>query len=121
MLEKSRTNEQVDNYIAELPEEIQDITNALREIILDTSPNLIEEYKWSMPNYSQNGLVFYLQAAKKHVNLGFHKGIELEDEDIHNVLLGTGKAMRHIRILKMEDIHLDQIKPLLEAALENAK
>ncbi|HLU21683.1 MAG TPA: DUF1801 domain-containing protein, partial [Bacillaceae bacterium] len=52
--------------------------------------------KWSMPNYSYNGLVCYLQASKKHVNLGFHKGNELVEKDTHNLLEGTGKTMRHV-------------------------
>jgi hypothetical protein len=118
MIENVRTMEAVDQYIVGLPEDMQNISNALRKIILDASPELIEEYKWSMPNYSCNGLVCYLQASKKHVNLGFHKGNELKDKDIHNVLQGTGKTMRHIRIKKMEDIQRDVITPLIEAALE---
>jgi hypothetical protein len=118
MIENVRTMEAVDQYIVDLSEDIQNITNALRKIILDSSLELIEEYKWSMPNYSCNGLVCYLQASKKHVNLGFHKGNELEDKDIHNVLQGTGKTMRHIRIKKMEDIQRDVITPLIEAAVE---
>ena len=95
-----RTIEEVDRYIEELPEDIQNMTIALRKIILDASPKLIEEYKWSMPNYSYKGFVCYLQTAKKHVNLGFQKGNELEEKDVNHLLQGTGKNMRHIRIKK---------------------
>ena len=92
MMEKnSRTIEIVDQYIANLSGEIQVITQALREMILQVSTDLREEYKWSMPNYSYNGLVCYLQASKKHVNLGFHKGNELEKMDSHRLLQGSGK------------------------------
>lgn len=118
MVEKVRTIEEVDQYILNLPEEIQEITKALRKIILDASPNLIEEFKWSMPNYSSNGLVCYLQASKKHVNLGFHKGNELEEHDTKKVLQGSGKTMRHIRIKKLEDIQPEVITSLIEVAIE---
>lgn len=64
MDQKARTNEEVDPYIKKLPEEIQRIVLALREIILESSPKRIEEYKWSMPNYSYNGVVCYIQPAK---------------------------------------------------------
>lgn len=101
----------------DLPDDIQNITEKLREIIFSTSSDLIEEFKWSMPNYSYKGLVCYLQPAKKHVNLGFHKGNELEDKDIHNLLQGTGKTMRHIKIEKMEDIQLDSFVSLIRAAM----
>lgn len=113
-----RTIKEVDQYISNLPDDVQAITDSLREIILNSSPKLEEEYKWSMPNYSYKGLACYLQASKKHVNLGFQKGNELEGKDIHNLLQGTGKTMRHIRIKKMEDIKPEIFTSLIQAALE---
>lgn len=113
-----RTIKEVDRYIENLPEDIQEITNSLREIILNSSPELIEEYKWSMPNYSFKGLACYLQASKKHVNLGFHKGNELEEIDVYHLLQGTGKTMRHIRLTKMEDIKLEIFTSLIQSAME---
>jgi hypothetical protein len=117
MAAKVRTIEEVDQYILELPDEIQNITVALRKLILDSSAELNEEYKWSMPNYSYNGLVCYLQTAKKHVNLGFHKGNELQETDTDNLLQGTGKTMRHIRIKKLEDIKPETFTTLIQAAI----
>jgi hypothetical protein len=116
-IDERKINE-VDQYVMNLPNEIQEITNSLREIILHSSPELQEEYKWSMPNYSYNGLVCYLQASKKHVNLGFQKGNELEEKDKHNLLQGTGKNMRHIRIHKKEDIRPDIFTSLIQSAME---
>nr|WP_245402479.1 DUF1801 domain-containing protein [Psychrobacillus psychrodurans] len=100
-----------------LPDDIQSITKVLREIILAASPALVEEYKWSTPNYSYKGLVCYLQTAKKHVNLGFHKGNELVEKDINNLLQGSGKTMRHIRITKMEDIQSETFISLIQTAI----
>jgi len=114
---KERTIKEVDLFILDLPEDIQNIAKALRKIILATSLELVEEYKWSMPNYSYRGLVCYLQTAKKHVNLGFQKGNELEEEDVNNLLQGTGKTMRHIRITKMEDIQSEAFTTLIQAAM----
>jgi hypothetical protein len=117
-LEKVRTIEEVDQYISELPEDIQNITTALRKIILDASQDLVEEYKWSMPNYTYNGLVCYLQASKKHVNLGFHRGVELQDKDTNQFLQGSGKGMRHIRIKKLEEIQPDVFNEFIKAAMD---
>lgn len=113
-----RTIKEVDQYISNLPDDVQAITDSLRKIILNSSSKLKEEYKWSMPNYSYKGLACYLQASKKHVNLGFQKGNELEGKDIHNLLQGTGKTMRHIRIKKMKDIQPEVFTSLIQAALE---
>ena len=114
----NRTIKEVDQYIANLPEDIQEITDSLRKIILNVSSELEEEYKWSMPNYSYKGLACYLQASSKHVNLGFQKGNELEEKDIHNLLQGTGKTMRHIRVKKIEEIKPEVFTSLIQAALE---
>lgn len=117
-MEKTRTIESVDNYILNLPEDIQNIATELRKIILDASPNLVEEYKWSMPNYSYNGLVCYLQASKKHVNLGFHRGTDLHEMDTNQLLQGSGKGMRHIRVKKIEEIQTEVFTEFIKAATE---
>lgn len=117
MINKERTIKEVDEWLEGLPENIQKMTLVLRKLILDASPKLKEEYKWSMPNYSNNGLVCYLQTAKKHVNLGFHQGIELEEIDVHHLLQGSGKTMRHIQIKKMEDIQPDLFTSFIQAAV----
>lgn len=81
MVDKLREFEQVNQFISDLPKAIQDITVALRKIILNSSPELKEEFKWSMPNYTFNGLVCYIQTAKDHVNFGFHRGNVLQDKE----------------------------------------
>lgn len=118
MNKETRTNEEVTRLIQELPENIQEMMTALRKLILGVSPKLIEEYKWSMPNYSHKGLVCYLQPSKKHVNFGFQRGNELEEKDKHQILQGSGKTMRHIRINKMEDIQPESFSALIQEAMQ---
>jgi len=108
----------VDEYIEALPEEkIQEITNTLRDLLFETSGNFVEEIKWGMPSYGLDGNICYLQPSKKHVNLGFYLGANLKDED--NLLEGTGKQMRHIRIKKSEEIVPEKIKALIQEAIEH--
>lgn len=118
MNSEKRTVVEVDHFIGNLPEEIQEITEALRNIILDASPLLLEEYKWSMPNYSYKGLVCYLQTAKKHVKLGFHKGNLLQEGVGKEILEGTGKTMKYITLKKMEDLQPEVYTKLILAAME---
>lgn len=117
MTYKLRRNEKVDQLIVNLPEDMQNIANSLRTIILESSPKLIEEYKWSMPNYSYNGLVCYIQTAKNHVNLGFFRGTELQEKDMNNLLQGTAKMMRHIKIKKIDDIQPEAFASLIQEAV----
>lgn len=117
MVNKKRNTEEVDQFISELPKDIKGITTTLRKIIFESSQELTEEFKWSMPNYSYTGLVCYLQPAKKHVNLGFHRGNELLEKDENKLLQGTGKTMRHIRIKKLEEIQTEAITLLIKDAM----
>lgn len=99
-----------------MPKNIQEIIICLRNLIFETSENFKEEIKWGMPSYGVNGNVCYLQPSKDHVNLGFYFGASLVDKD--NLLEGTGKQMRHIRIKKIEEIKPEEYKALIQAAIE---
>ena len=84
----------------------------VREIVHDTVRGVREEYKWSRPVFS-NGVDFlYLKTAKAYVTVGFFNFHKLDDPD--NLLEGTGKDMRHIKIKKAEDVN----EPLLRKWLE---
>ncbi|MDN4491938.1 DUF1801 domain-containing protein [Ureibacillus aquaedulcis] len=118
MSNENRTIIEVDQFIEGLPEEIQEITSMLRKIILEASREIVEEYKWSMPNYSYKGLVCYLQTAKEHVKLGFHKGNQLQEGVGKDFLEGTGKTMKYITLKKKEDIKPEVFTTLILAAME---
>ncbi len=75
-MEPVQTKE-VDQFIEHIDDHTKEITKSLRELIFQTSPNITEEMKWGKPCYIENGLVCYLQTAKK---------------------------MRHIRIKQLDDI-----------------
>jgi len=85
----TRENLEVTKLIETLPSHIQETVAHLRKLIFKSSPEIIEEIKWSKPSYSQNGLVCYIAPAKNHVNLGFYQGSDLSDTE--GVLRGTGK------------------------------
>jgi hypothetical protein len=104
MTDEIRTIKEVDQFIDTLPTDIQNLVVALRGIILNSSPKLVEEFKWSMPNYTYNGLVCYIQTASKHINFGFHKGNGLGNKDYNKLLLGAGKALRYFKVRSIEDI-----------------
>lgn len=50
-----------------------------------------------------------------HVNLGFNFGVRLPDED--NLLQGTGKLIRHIRIHSLSDLRRNPVKKLVRSAI----
>jgi hypothetical protein len=68
----------VSAYIASLPGWSQEICKKLRAILLSTSPELAEEWKWG-PHYSSNGMVCGYGAFQKHVKLTFFNGAGMQD------------------------------------------
>lgn len=107
---------QVDEFIEQLENPVQDIVSELRTLVFEAYPEMDEGFKWDKPSYAKEGLVCYMQTAKGHVNFGFYRGAELRDES--NLLEGDGKKMRHVRLNRTDDIQNDELKLLIWDAVE---
>lgn len=59
----------------------------------------------------------YVNAFTLHVNLGFFHGAELPDP--HEILQGSGKLMRHVKLRPGEAQHDEAISNLIEAAYQD--
>lgn len=56
----------------------------------------------------------YLSISKDHINIGFMYGAELPDPG--NLLDGTGKLLRHVRIIELEQLSDPALHDLLQVA-----
>jgi hypothetical protein len=89
----------------------------LRRIILEASPELVEEWKWGSPVWSHNGLVCSAGAFKGYVKLNFFKGASLKDpKRLFNAGLGA-KTMRAIDFNLGDKIDAPAVKALVRAAV----
>ena len=103
----------VDEYIELQKSPQKEICLNLRSILLETYPDILEEMKYGVPYY---GNKYYIVALKSHVNLGFTiKGLTKEEIDL---LEGTGKTTRHIKIESLEEVDKEYIKNLLKMVME---
>lgn len=102
-------DKKVSEYIEKQKSPQKEICQQLREIILNTFPNIKEEMKYGVPYY---GNKYYIVALKVHVNLGFSIK-NLTKEEIA-LLEGSGKTTRHIKINTLEDIDEKKIIKLLK-------
>ncbi len=59
----------VDAYIAEFPPATQTLLNQLRNIILDSAPDIEELISYKMPAYKRKGLIAWYAAYSKHIGL----------------------------------------------------
>ena len=92
-------DKRVNSYIEKLPSPQREICMQVRQIILDTAPQLQESFKNGVPWYED---LFYLVGLKHHVNVGFAiKNLSSEELALFQ---GRGKLMRHVKIASLDDI-----------------
>ena len=104
----------VETYIEKQKSPQKEILQRLRKIILDTFPETTEEMKWGVPSFYKGS--FYIVALKDHVNLGFSiKNLSAKELALFE---GTGKTMRHIKILTLQEIDETKIVHLLKLVAE---
>ncbi|MDB5978959.1 MAG: hypothetical protein JWR07_5719 [Nevskia sp.] len=61
----------------------------------------------------------YVNAFKAHVNVGFFRGAEISDPD--GLLEGTGKFMRHVKLMPGRDVNAAALVKLIGTAYADMK
>jgi hypothetical protein len=61
----------------------------------------------------------YTNVFTAHVNVGFFRGAELADPD--GLLVGTGKRMRHVKLMPENEINANALTKLIETAYVDMK
>jgi len=97
-----KENEKVNGYISDSPPEQQEVLETLRRLIHKTIPETTEDLKWGMPVFTKTKIFTYLRSTKNHVALGFYNLERINDSQ--ELLEGTGKNMKHLKIKKVTDI-----------------
>lgn len=110
-------SKQIDEMIASISDWRGDLLADLRRLINETEPNLTEDWKWSVPVWTKNGLICAISAFKDHVKINFFKGAHLPDPThIFNSGLDS-KDHRSINFAKNEVVNKDAIQKLIRAAV----
>ena len=119
-----KDNQEFEKAIENFSNEIKEIARATRKIIYSIYPDLVEVV-WIRQKNIGFGIgpkkktqhFCYIMPASKHVNLGFNYGAELEDPK--NLLEGTGKLFRHIKIRKLSDLENPDLQEILKLSVSN--
>ena len=59
----------IDEYIAQFPEDVQVILKNIRSTIRKAAPKAAETIKYQMPTFTLNGNLIHFGAYKKHIGL----------------------------------------------------
>jgi hypothetical protein len=112
-------SEKVDRLIAGLTDWRGKTFAGIRKCILETDPEIIEEWKWmGSPLWSLGGMIAVANAHKGKVKLTFAYGAELPDPDkLFNAGL-EGNARRAIDFFEGDKINARALKNLVRAAVD---
>ncbi len=106
----------VDDYIAHLRGWQREVVTTIRTIIKANAPDAEESILWSQPVFALNGPMCYVKAFSDHVNFGFWRGTELDDE--LNLLTGDVTMMRHITLKSAKDIKREKFEQMVRQAVK---
>ena len=106
----------IDARIKELDDWRGKTLSHVRALIKQADPEVIEEWKWSVPVWSHDGLICTGETYKSAVKLTFAKGASLRDPSgLFNSSL-EGNVRRAIDIHEGDEIDEDALKTLIRAA-----
>ena len=89
----------------------------LRALVKEADPEVVEEWKWSVPVWSHDGLICTGETYKSVVKMTFAKGAALKDPaGLFNSSLG-GNTRRAIDFREGEKISEKALKALVRAAV----
>lgn len=107
-------------------EHLRPMAEKLKETVLEIHPETCEVVRLGDkaatygvgPKKMSEGYVYIMPHAS-WVNLGFYKGVALNDEN--GLLEGTGKNLRHIKVKTLEQAESPKVKELIVLAVEERK
>jgi len=116
-MSKVKKGETIDAWIERQPPGQGEILSKARRLVRETLPGIRETVKWSQPCYgfeARGMWVAALASHKDHVNLQLARGAELMDPE--DIVEGTGKSVRHIKLCPGETFPKEALAKLLKAA-----
>lgn len=94
--------------------------SALRRLMKKTAPTLTESVKWGNGCWlGEEWPVAFLHAKDDHLQFGFFGGTGLSDPA--NLLKGTGKHVKHIKIYAIGDINEAAFARLIRQAVRHER
>ncbi len=107
----------IDERIASLGGWRGEMLAALRSLVHEADPDIVEEWKWSNPVWSKDGIVCTGEAYKSVVKMTFPKGASLADpKGLFNASL-EGNVRRAIDFKEGDKLDKAALKALFRAAI----
>ena len=110
----------IEVWMREHSDELGAIAQRWFEVMRDGGDDVRELLHDGHPTACVGDAAFgYVNAFKAHVNVGFFRGAEIADPQ--NLLEGTGKFMRHVKLRPESDIDPTALTKLIKTAYADMK
>lgn len=106
----------IDGRLAELGDWRRETLARLRALIKVADPDVVEEWKWSVPVWSHDGVICTGETYKSAVKLTFAKGASLDDPSGLFTSSLDGKVRRAMDVRQGETVDAEAFKTLVRAA-----
>ncbi len=115
--EGQSASELISKRIAELGDWRGQTLNRMRKLIQEADPDVVEEWKWTHPVWSHDGIICTGESYKKAVKLTFANGASLKDPArLFNSSL-EGNVRRAIDIHEGQSVDESAFKALIRQAV----
>lgn len=124
-IRKHRTKAEINAFLADYSANVQTIARRARALIFNVAPNVIEQIDSSakLPGYgyaeTYKDTLCVIMPTKSGVNLGLPRGADMPDPA--NLLQGTGKRARHIKLTDVAQVDDPGLRSLLELAVATTR
>lgn len=111
---------QTKEFLSQYPAEIASLASKACNFVAAIAPDVVERVQsgWKVVIFEYNEGFCAVAPHGRWVNLQFYAGSELPDPT--NLLEGTGKAMRHVKIRQASDLS-GELSALIAAAAKLAR
>lgn len=107
----------IDEYIASLGGDWRAATvTELRRVVDDAAPEATGTIKWAQPVWESDGPFAYVKAFGRSVNIGFWRGVQLDDPA--GILEGDGDRMKHVTLREGDAVPADALGGFVRQAIE---
>ena len=111
----------IDAFFDGYTPEVVKLARATRRLVRKLAPDAEEKLfrGWKVVAYGHTNRFCAIAPHKQHVNLQVHSGAALDDAA--DLLEGTGKSMRHVKLLTAADLKQRGLTPLIRQAARQAQ
>jgi hypothetical protein len=102
-------------YVKDDNPALQKVVRGVRNLVKTAVPGTKTTVNsWGIPTFEAKDPFCFYMVGKYHVTFGFHYGTSLDDPE--ELLEGTGKNLRHVKLRTVEDLEKKGLKELVLAA-----